>query len=231
MVKFMQDFKDKSFPNLVVKKNYLGFKNGVLNIENCKFTREENFEDDFIVRKYFDQNFPEETDDPNNIPTPPFDYVLNYQFEHKVVNFIYVCFGRLFGIRDGWGFMLYFLGEAGCGKSIIIHIMSACFDKIGTIGDSYELAFGLSGLFHKDLVVCHELPRNISKLMPQTTFQACVMLDSVAISTKGQTSFSTEWTAPLLFAGNWLPDDIDKGRVTRRVMEANFERIPEERDT
>ncbi|RKO94365.1 hypothetical protein BDK51DRAFT_29348 [Blyttiomyces helicus] len=37
-------------------------------------------------------------------------FVLSYQFEPKVVNFIYVCLQTLFGIRDDWGFMMYLLG-------------------------------------------------------------------------------------------------------------------------
>ncbi|RKO86100.1 hypothetical protein BDK51DRAFT_31992 [Blyttiomyces helicus] len=58
---------------------------------------------------------------------------------------------------------------------------------------------------------CWELNKAIGYIK-----DTCVTLDSVGISTEGQTSSSTKWKAPLLFAGNWLPDYIDKGQVTRQ---------------
>jgi hypothetical protein len=53
----------------------------------------------------------------------------------------------------------------------------------------------------------------------------------VNIAVKGGQGFTADWTAPLLWAGNWFPDYIDKGQISRRIVTANFEKIPRHPDT
>jgi phage/plasmid-associated DNA primase len=214
MVKFMKQTNNSNFPFIEYDKDYLGFSNGVLNKVTCEFTEIANV----TVKKYFDQEFNYTTD------TPLMDSILDYQFNPETRDFIYACLGRLFGIRDTLGFMLYLLGEPGCGKSLIIDIMCECFDNIGAIGSTFEEKFGLSFLYNKDVVVCDDLPKNISKLFPQQTFQTIITCGKIPVSVKGGDGFTIDWNVPLLWAGNWFPDYIDKGQISRRMLVANFEK-------
>ena len=189
------------------------FMSHVNNMDNMvKFMKQTN-SSDFLFIEY------EYTTD-----TPLMDSILDYQFNPETRDFIYACLGRLFGIRDTLGFMLYLLGEPGCGKSLIIDIICECFDDVGAIGSTFEEKFGLSFLYNKDIVVCDDLPKNISKLFPQQTFQTIITCGKVPISVKGGDGFTIDWTVPLLWAGNWFPDYIDKGQISRRMLVANFEK-------
>ena len=92
-----------------VNDDYIGFENGILNITNLEFSDDCS---DIIVKKYIDKPFSQ------TMETPLFDKVLDFQFGPNVRDFIYACLGRIFKIQDNFGFMLYLLGESGCGKSV-----------------------------------------------------------------------------------------------------------------
>jgi len=216
LVKFMKQYDDSSFPFMTYSKYYIGFNNGILNVDTCEWIPEKNILDDIVVKKYIDQPFT------GSLETPLIDQVLDYQFTPEVRDFIYACIGRLFGIRDNWGFMLYLLGEAGCGKSLLLDIVSACFDNVGAISDSYETKYGLSYLYDKDIVVCDDLPKDIHKIFPQQAFQTIITGGKISTAVKNGDALTIQWTTPLLFAGNWLPSYIDKGQVSRRLVVANF---------
>jgi hypothetical protein len=131
----------------------------------------------------------------------------------------------MFEIRDNYGFMLYLLGEAGCGKSVIIDILSECFNNVSSINESYEVKYGLASLYDKDIIVCDDLPKNISNIFPQQTFQSCVTGGKVSTAVKNKDAITMDWKVPMLWAGNWLPDYLDKGQISRRLLTANFEKI------
>lgn len=215
LIKFMKQYDDKDFPFLEYNKDYIGFSNGVLNINTCEFNENE---ETISVYKYIDKEFNYSMD------TPLCDLVLDYQFEPDTRDFIYMCLGRMFGIKDNYGFMLYLLGEPGCGKSLILDILCECFNKIGSIGNSFEEKFGLSFLYDRDIIVCDDLPKNISKIFPQQTFQTCITGGKVPIAVKGGNGFTIDWNVPMVWAGNWIPDYIDKGQISRRMLVANFEK-------
>ena len=217
LIKYMKQYDHIDCPFLEYNKHYLGFSNGVLNTITCEF-----FEipaTDLIVRKYFNVEFT------YSLETPLMDKILDYQFTSDVRDFIYACLGRMFEIRDNYGFMLYLLGEAGCGKSVIIDILSECFNNVGCINESYEVKYGLASLYDKDIIVCDDLPKNISSIFPQQTFQSCVTGGKVSTAVKNKEAITMDWKVPMLWAGNWLPDYLDKGQVSRRLLTANFEKI------
>ena len=223
LIKFMKQYNDPDFPFMEYNKNYLGFSNGVLNTEICEFINESELEKynltHIMVRKYFDKEFTYSTE------TPLMDKILDYQFDSDVRDFIYACLGRMFDIRDNYGFMLYLLGEPGCGKSLILDVLCECFNSIGAIGDTFEEKFGLSFLYDKDIIVCDDLPKNISKIFPQQTFQTIITGGKIPIAVKGGSGFSVDWNVPLLWCGNWFPDYIDKGQISRRMLVANFQKM------
>jgi len=217
LIKYMKQYDHVDCPFLQYDKYYLGFSNGVLNIVTCEFT--EIPPNNLVVRKYFDKEFTYSTD------TPLMDKILDYQFNSDVRDFIYACLGRMFEIRDNYGFMLYLLGEAGCGKSVIIDILSECFNNVSSINESYEVKYGLASLYDKDIIVCDDLPKNISNIFPQQTFQSCVTGGKVSTAVKNKDAITMDWKVPMLWAGNWLPDYLDKGQISRRLLTANFEKI------
>jgi len=217
LIKYMKQYDHVDCPFLEYDKHYLGFSNGVLNTITCEFT--EIPPANLVVRKYFDHEFTHSMD------TPLMDKILDYQFEPNVRDFIYACLGRMFEIRDNYGFMLYLLGEAGCGKSLIIDILSECFNNVGCINESYETKYGLASLYDKDIIVCDDLPKNISNIFPQQTFQSCVTGGKVSTAVKNKDAITLDWKVPMLWAGNWFPDYLDKGQISRRLLSANFEKI------
>ncbi len=216
LVKYMKSTGNRKFPFLVRDHNYLGFINGVLDKETLEFSAK--IPKGKVCWTYFPFEFKGETSTPN------FDKVFDFQFEEETRDFIYACLGRTFGIRDNCGFMLYLLGEAGCGKSLVLNVIKRCFGSVGSINESFEKQYGLAYLYNKDLIICDDLPRNISKVLPQETFQSMVTGGQVSTAVKNGAAVDKDWKVPLLFAGNYLPDYIDKGPISRRVMVANFNR-------
>jgi phage/plasmid-associated DNA primase len=218
LVKFMKKINHPEFGFLEVNQEYLGFTNGILNTRTLEFTNESLVPGDLIVRKYFNQEFT------GNTCTPLMDKILDYQFTPIVRDFIYTCLGRMFEIRDNYGFMLYLQGEPGCGKSVVLDVISECFNNVGAISSTFEQKFGLGYLYDKDIVICDDIPEDIGKVLDQTTFQTITTNGMVSVAIKGGDGFSLKWTVPLLFAGNYSLKYKDKGQISRRVIVANFEK-------
>ncbi len=204
---------------MIDSNEYIAFKNGMLYLPDNKFIAADVIDPSLpIAKHYIDLEFNQ-----YDLQTPLFDTVLDYQFKPEVRDFIYMCLGRLLLPRDDWGFMLYLLGEPNCGKSLVIDIISKCVKSVGAIGDTFEQKFGLGYLYDKDLVVCDDLPKHIDKLFPQQTFQSCITNGQVPIAVKNKDGFTIVWKAPMIWAGNYYPEYIDKGQVSRRLLIANFE--------
>ena len=217
--KFIKRYDHHDFYFLEYNNNYIGFSNGVLNIITLEFINQEDVDKNLVVRKYINNDFN------YSMETPLMDSVLDFQFNNEVRDFIYACLGRMFNIRDNLGFMLYLLGEAGCGKSLIIDVLCECFNNVGSINESYEVKYGLASLYEKDIIVCDDLPKNISQIFPQQTFQSCITGGMVSTAVKNKDALQIKWNVPMLWAGNWFPDYLDKGNISRRLLTANFEKI------
>ncbi|KAJ3029115.1 hypothetical protein HDV00_009783, partial [Rhizophlyctis rosea] len=231
LTKFMKNYDRSEFPFMRKDRHLLGFKNGVLNIVTCEFTLKDSVEDGITVRKYFDHVL-----DVNDTDTPLFDKILKLQFpddeeggdHHGVYDFILMSLGRLFfevGERDNWSYMLYLLGAPGTGRSSIMNVVQRFFDHVGTIGAAHEKTFGLAALYDKEVIVIDDLPVNFSTVFPQTDFQSMVSGGATSIRPMRDTAFLKMWKVPLLFGGNWSLDYLDKGQITRRVVNAVFEEI------
>lgn len=224
LIKFLKDYDNPKFPFIRPDKRYIGFRNGVLDTERVEFIKEEDCDGTIVVKKYLDVEYSGETE------TPLFDSILDYQLSERkdaeeIKKFVYFCLGRLFGIRDKYDFTLYLMGEAGCGKSLVIDVMKQFFRDIGAVSSTFEKTFGLAYLYKKDIIVCDDLPKDFSKVMPQTVFQSCISGGEVSIAIKGGDAKTIKWEVPLLFAGNYNPDYVDKGQISRRILTLNFSKI------
>ena len=229
LCKFLKDYDSSNFPFIKPDKRYLGFNNGVLDTQTGEFIPEDNCDGTFVVKKYLDVVFSGKTD------TPLFDSIFDYQLSDRedceeIKRFVYFCLGRLFGVRDKYDFTLYLMGEAGCGKSLVIDIIKNFFRDIGAVSSTFEKTFGLSFLYKKDLIVCDDLPKDFSKVLPQTIFQSCISGGELSIAFKGGEAKTINWDVPLLFAGNYNPDYVDKGQISRRVVTFQFSKIVKRSD-
>jgi phage/plasmid-associated DNA primase len=229
LVKFLKDYDSTSFPFVKPNKRYLGFNNGILDTHLCEFIPQDKCDGSIIVKKYLDVPFTGETD------TPLFDSIFDYQLtdnseREEIKKFVYFCLGRLFNIRDKYDFTLYLMGEAGCGKSLVIDVMKHFFRDIGAISSTFEKTFGLAYLYKKDLIVCDDLPKDFSKVLPQTVFQSCISGGELSVAFKGGDAKTINWDVPLLFAGNYNPDYVDKGQISRRVVTFEFRKIVKKKD-
>ena len=109
----------------------------------------------------------------NDIPTPHFDTLINFQFIVKrdgevderetemVRRWMYVFMGRLlYPVKehDDWQVMCFLKGVAGSGKSTICRVAQWLFrnEEVAIISNNIERKFGLSSLYDKDLVLCYE---------------------------------------------------------------------------
>ncbi|KAJ3039416.1 hypothetical protein HK097_002836, partial [Rhizophlyctis rosea] len=236
LIKFILTYDRTEFPFMKMDRHYYGFKNGVLNIVTCEFTLKENVEDGITVRKYFDQDL-----DMDNTDTPLFDKIFKDQFEddekggdHEgVYEFILMSLGRLFfhvGERDNWQYMLYLEGDAGTGRSTVMEIVQEFFTKIGTIGAAHEKKFGLASLYDQEIIIMDDLPAKFADVFPQTDFQTMVSGGILPVRNMQVTAFSEKWKVQSLMGGNWSIDYLDKGQVTRRVVNAKFEKEVEKVD-
>ena len=221
------------FQFIKINKDYIGFKNGMLNIITCEFYDIETINNNsnlisIIARKYIDKDFI------YSIDTPILDKVLKYQFDNDDnLNFIYACVGRLFGIRDNFQFMMMNFGEANTGKSTLIEIIKLCFNNIGYISSSYETKFGLGNLYDKELILCDDVPQDLKSLLPQNDFLSMVSNGSVSCAIKNQKKAVQvdNFKVPIMFCGNYHVNYLDQGNISRRLMIANYEKVVINTDT
>lgn len=227
--KLLTDHRMKVCDFLEIDRHLLGFPNGVLNIMTCEFIEREAFTSDAVVRKYFDKELHV------GATTPSFDRLIGYQLPTDACEMLCVLIGRLFfkiKERDNWQVMVYVLGEeAGTGKSSLINTVKSMFSDVGAITSNFEPIFGLSGLVDKEIVITDDLPAKMKDILDQQLFQTMVSGGATAVPTKNKTATSPDWTVPQIFGGNWHLNYIDKGQVSRRVVEFVFEKVIVEKDT
>ena len=219
VMKYMKQVERTEFPFIKYDQDYIGFKNGYYNYVTCEFTPEEDIQQQIVVKKYIDQDFTGSKD------TPLIDKVLDYQFEPDVRDFLYACIGRTFKIRDNFEFFIFLLGEPGCGKSLILNSICACFSDIGIFSKTFEPKYGLSYLYDKDIVVCDDLPENFHELLGQDLFQSIVSNGKVSTAVKnGDATQIDSWKNSWVLASNYMFRFKDKGQISRRTMTWKFEK-------
>ncbi len=74
-----------------------------------------------------------------------------------------------------------------------------------------------------------ELPENIKDVFPQTTFQKGVDGSFISSTAKGKDQVTEEFRVPMVFAGNWHFNYLDRGQVSRRILTFTYENyVPDE---
>ena len=130
---------------------------------------------------------------------------------------------------------MFLKGDANTGKSTVTDLMKHMFPPgtCGVITATHEAQFGLEGLYQKRVVLIPDLPKHFSRIINQSDFQSMVSGDVISVARKNKTAISDQsWTAPLVFAGNYLPDYNDNsGSISRRLTVFAFNELVKERNT
>jgi hypothetical protein len=223
-IEYLTKCVDFQLPELVKQRGVYAFRNGVY---FCKddlfhdFAADGALSDQVVACKYFDMDFAP-ADDWRDIPTPFLDSIAQFQeWDAGVCEWLYVFSGRLLyptGELDQWQVAPFFKGVASSGKSTILlkvykHFYEA--SDVGTLGNNIEHKFGLSALHDKFLVLGPEIRSDFA--LDQAEYQSIVSGESVQVNIKHQTAKSVdEWTAPIAFAGNEVPNWADSGGAIQR---------------
>ena len=151
---------------------------------------------------------------------------------------IEVLIGRLFypvGKYDNWQVMPFLMGDANTGKSTVADVIKRMFPpgSVGVITATQEAQFGLESIYQKRLVLIPDIPKKFSKIVNQCDFQSMITGEQVSVARKNKTAVSDrDWTAPLLGAGNHLPDYNDNsGSISRRLVVFMFNALITTRNT
>ena len=170
-----------------------------------------------------------------NIDTGVLDSVLEYQeIPPEAIEWLYFSIGRMIypiSEYDDLQYFLFFDGAAGCGKSTIIKVIQALYDKakVGIVSNNIETTFGLSSLYDKWICVAPEIKHDWR--ISVTEFQSMASGESVSIAVKNKNTVQELWTAPVALAGNEVPGFNDlAGSVSRRLLVYKFVNKPERED-
>lgn len=228
VIKFICSVDHPDFPFIEIDANYIGYTNGVFDLQTAKLLTGEDIPEGIQVRKMFDTDF-------QLVDTPMLDKLLNSQFSsEKDIEYAYFTMGRtLTVLNDRFDFMLMLHGQSGSGKSVLATLIKKSFDEqqVGILSRSLEEKFGLRNFVGKQLVVCDDMPHNISKHLDRGDFLAMMSRGCISCPEKGKAAVLVhDWNIPTIINSNNLPNYKDvSGEIVRRIQFISFRNvIPEE---
>lgn len=232
LVKFMVTYDLAEIPWYKPDRNIISFSNGVLQLAGGDFTlysdldaAEEGGLASRVARHHIPQPYTGCAD------TPLLDIILNAQFEPEVAELLLALIGRsLFqiGEREGWQVMPFLVGVGGTGKSLVLNIISELFARgaVGVLAAKREEVFGMANLLEKEVIIGRDMPAKMSASLPQEVMQCMTSGEEMEIPRKGTTALYKQWTAPLILAGNHMPDYLNTGNnVGRRIVSFRFDNV------
>ena len=244
VIRHLTNCNDMQFPEIKRNRHVWSFKNGIFvgkswsastGLYETKFhpydSKEfKNLDQAVVSCKYFDTDFEDFTDtEPwENIPTPFFQSILDYQkFNAEVSKWMYIMGGRLcfeVGDMDGWQIIPFLKGIARSGKSTLITKVFALFydvDDVRTLSNNVEKKFGLSSIYDAFVFISPEIKGDIS--LEQAEFQSIVSGEQVSCAVKHEKAKTMTWKVPGILGGNEVPSWKDNsGSVLRRILTWNF---------
>lgn len=227
---------DHQFPFLRKDRGVFAFRNGVYLAGEDRFHRFEGapepLSDTVVAAKFFDADFDTFAglEDWRDIPTPNLQRVMDHQeWGPQVQDWCCIMLGRLLyniNDKDGWQVVPFMHGQAAAGKSTLVLKVAKLFYEhadVGVVSNNMEKQFGLSAFWDKFLVCGPELGQGWR--MEQCEFQSMVSGESVSVAAKFQKAFTTEWTVPVIMAGNEVPSFSDNaGSIQRRLLVFSFQK-------
>lgn len=220
----LEKIEDSQFPQLVKDRHVFSFQQGIYYADRDEFVKYEDITEDVISSKFFNVAFAEQ-----DVKTPFLDKILMYQdLDPEVIEWIYVFIGRMIyelEEKDAWQCLMYFVGQAGTGKSTIISVVKELYEDedVGVMSNNIQKQFGLSDLVGKKVFIAPEIKRDFT--IDQSEFQSMVSGDKINIAVKHSASKSMDWKTPGIMAGNEVPDFIDNsGSIQRRIVTVRFDK-------
>lgn len=219
----------QQIPEYHPDRDLLSFSNGVLQLAAGVFTEYEGIDaaaeglSQRVARHHIPYPYT------GLIATPLLDTILDAQFEPDVAELLFALLGRcLFtvGQRDGWQIMLFLVGVGGTGKSLLLKVVTALFAEgtVGMLAAKREEVFGMANLFEKELVIGADMPAKMSASLSQENMQCMTSGERMEVALKGKTAEMIRWTAPLIMAGNHMPDYVNTGNnIGRRIVSIRFD--------
>lgn len=205
-------------------RRFIGYKNGVLNVDTNEFIKKENFNEQIIARTYFDFDY--------SILKPPDNSDLikickDQEWTEETINSCFFMLGRLWielGLIDNLGLVINLFGASSTGKSTLLNAHIDCieFSKQATIGTD-RASFALYGKNNKELLSCHEAQKLFSGLNPET-FKSMTRAEVVEVEGKGINKRSEKWTTPMFFCSqNSINIDDPSGAINgKRIVNFKF---------
>jgi hypothetical protein len=229
LIHFISNVQHPTFPFMQITYPFLGFSNGVYNLDTASFIEAADVPDGTQVRKMFTCDFEIKE-------TPLFDAFIQYQFDHEdEIEFIYFILGRtLTRLTDKFDFMVMLYGQAGSGKSLLANLIKYTFGagQVGIFGNSHEEKFGLYNYINCQILTCDDMPKNLAGTLPCSDFLAMMARGSVPCPMKGGlVTVVDDWNIPALFNTNSPPNYKDEsGEIIRRTVIVEFLNMIEGKD-
>ncbi len=232
LIYFIKNIVHPDFEFIKHDLDYIGFSNGVYDLNTATFIPTDQLDKTIQVRKLFNQEY-------KITATPLLDMYFKYQFHEDDIEFIYFLLGRtMTRISDHFDFMLLLYGQGGSGKSLLAKLVSLCFapSQIGILSSSFQGQFGLAEFATREIVISDDMPSNLAKTLDKGDFLKMMTRGAISCPIKQKQSCVEvhDWNIPTIINSNSLPNYKDEsGEIVRRVMVMNFENvIPEaERNT
>lgn len=230
LLKYLQNYNEEDLPVLKTDRDLVSFSNGVVELVTSTFTPYDGMDPTSVTAKRVARHhiplaYTGATD------TPLLDNVLNAQFDSDIAQVLCALLGRsLFkvGQLDGWQVMPFLVGIGGTGKSMLMNITQHLFapGAVGNLAAKREEVFGMANLAEKEVVFGRDMPAKMSASLPQEIMQSMTAGEGMEIPRKGLTALNLVWTAPVIIAGNHMPDYTNTGNnVGRRIVTIRFDNV------
>ena len=253
----LENLPDARAPFLKKDRAQFSFKNGVLDVRNCRLytyiptllmTSTERHVSELpvdsssanFVNSYLNPAFLEKDFNFMDIPTEAFDKLLQAQgygdkAHGDMMYWILVMGGRLLhdvATMDDWQLCLFFRGVAGSGKSTILKLFSEIYQMvdIGMLMSDGQATFSDEHLVNAFIVLAMDV--DASTNFSLTRFNSFVSGENVSINCKFKTAMMMKWRAGIAMASNSQPPFRDVGgNCSRRFFIILFNQPIEKSDS
>ncbi len=220
------------FPFKELDWRYFGYKDGLFDLINNKFIRED-FPEDVLCRKYFDEDFNPLTE----IPREMKEIFNTQEFTPETIELNLALLGRtLYKINtlDNWGVILCNYGMSDTGKSTLTETITNSIEmnKVATIGlgEKSGNRFMLYKKDKLDLISITEA-ENIPKVWSSEIVKTISRGEIVEIEGKGQDAYQTKWETPIILASNGILKYNDKSNgINNRIAYFKYENTPKSKN-